>query len=162
MKPEQLAKRLNITSAAIRKWTGTDFREFFSPSAAGIKGTRRSFDERDARILAWIAQLKEKNTPTHEIQTILRNAAQRNWQDLPPLPREDSASRELSPQLKDVIDLHEQFALVKQERDQLSERLKTVEAENSLLRQRLLDTDAQLLDLNKRLIALLEKERRRK
>src|SRR5579871_3148684 len=86
MKPEELAKRLNITSAAVRKWAGKDYVEFLSPAAQGLNGARRSFNDNDARIIAWIVQLKNENTPAADIRGILQHSQANNWLDLPELP----------------------------------------------------------------------------
>jgi DNA-binding transcriptional MerR regulator len=86
MKPQQLAKLLNIADSTLRLWAGKDFTEFLSPKAQGPNGARRSFSAQDARILAWIAQMRAQNMPIGEIRGILKSAQVDDWRNLPPLP----------------------------------------------------------------------------
>jgi DNA-binding transcriptional MerR regulator len=159
MKPEELARRLDVTSAALRKWAGRDYAEFLSPSAQGLNGARRAFSDQDARIIAWIVQLKNDNIPAKEIIQILRNAQANEWRDLPELPNTAEDQIALMPReaveerlqaMKEKFELQLQAAI--KERDELQARLSRVEAENSDLRQ-------QLRAITDRILTLLEQER---
>src|SRR5260370_25461160 len=86
MKPQQLAQLLKVAPNTIRKWAGKDYAEFLSPSGAGFNGAARTFSEQDARILAWVAEMKARNTPAQEILDVLREAQRDSWRILPALP----------------------------------------------------------------------------
>lgn len=52
----------------------------------GGGGVHRSFNDTDARIIAWIALMKAQNIPLNEIHLTLKGAKGNDWHDLPPLP----------------------------------------------------------------------------
>jgi DNA-binding transcriptional MerR regulator len=86
MKPNQLAKLLNVTDSTLRLWCAKEYGDFLSPNAQGQHGARRSFNNTDARILAWVALLRTQNVSKEDIRATLRSAQANNWRDLPPLP----------------------------------------------------------------------------
>jgi DNA-binding transcriptional MerR regulator len=86
MKPQQLAALLNIAPSTLRQWAGKDYTAYLSPTGQGIKGARRSFNEMDARILAWIALMKAQNVAASDIHAALKGAKAEGWKNLPPLP----------------------------------------------------------------------------
>jgi DNA-binding transcriptional MerR regulator len=169
MRPQELAKRLGIADVTLRKWAGKDFAQFLSPSATVANNARRSFSDQDVRILFWVAQMKDQNMPAEEIANVLRTAQAGDWRDLPPtpptssdeiavIPREAAESR--------LTALQQQFEMQVQsltkERDELRERLEQSEAEKEEFRHKYFEVTAQLLELNKRLTSMLEKEHRRR
>jgi DNA-binding transcriptional MerR regulator len=159
MKPQELAKRLNIADVTLRKWAREDYAEFLSPSAqSATKSGRRSFSDQDVRVLTWIAQLRDDNTSPDEIRTTLRSAQQNDWRDLPPFPATTGDEITLVPReaveerfkaLQERFDLQVQ-ALVN-ERDALATQLSASRAENAELR-------ARLDNITDRLLSLLEKK----
>lgn len=176
MKPEQLAKRLHITSATLRNWAAKDVTEFLSPSAQGQNGIRRSFTDQDARILTWVAQMRERNMSLTDIIASLRASQADNWQGLPEFPATPGDEIALVPREaveERVRGLQEKYevqvqALAK-ERDEIQKRFEELqtrqskmETENTELRHQLISVNQQLLDLNNRLASLLEKEQRRR
>lgn len=176
MKPEQLAKRLNVTSATLRNWAAKDVTEFLSPSAQGQHGARRSFNDRDARILTWVAQMREQNAPLVDIVATLRSAQASDWRGLPELPL--SAEDEVALVPREAVEervrgLREKYELQVQslikERDEIlvrtsemQARLARTETENAELRKQLIAVNQHLLDLNRELTALLKEERQRR
>lgn len=169
MKPEELAKRLKVTSATLRNWAAKDVTQFLSPLAQGQNGARRSFNDQDARILGWVAQMREQNLPLADILATLRDAQANNWRGLPDLPGAPEDEVALVPReaveervnaLKEKYEL--QLAAAKKTMEELQAQAAELKAENSDLRQRLMATSDQLLDLNRRLMSLLEKERRQR
>src|SRR5579871_3890356 len=86
MKPHQLAELLHITPATIRRWAREEYTEFLSPDAQGGSRLHRSFSDHDARIIAWIAQMRAQNMLPANITLALKRAEDSNWRDLPPLP----------------------------------------------------------------------------
>jgi DNA-binding transcriptional MerR regulator len=86
MKPQQLARLLNVADVTLRRWAGKEYAEFLSPSAQGNVGARRSFSDTDARILAWVTAMKAQNMSIQDITATLRAAKEDNWRKLPPLP----------------------------------------------------------------------------
>jgi len=86
MKTHELAKWLGLSPNTVRVWTRGEFKTYLSPSAQGGDGRYRNFEEHDARIVAFIAALKQQNTPAREIHMALTQLQSRNWEDLPPMP----------------------------------------------------------------------------
>ena len=85
-KPKQLADWIGIATSTLRMWTRSDFRHYLSPTAQGGQGKRRFYSERDARIVALIANLKAESVPADDIHVTLRRMQADNWHDLPPMP----------------------------------------------------------------------------
>jgi DNA-binding transcriptional MerR regulator len=85
MKPQQLAMLLNIAPNTLRRWAGKDYSEFLSPTAQG-NGSHRSFNQQDARIIAWVVLMKSQNTSAVDIRATLKSAQAENWGGLPELP----------------------------------------------------------------------------
>src|SRR5450432_596531 len=86
MKPHQLAELLHITPATIRRWAREEYTEFLSPDAQGGNRLHRSFSDPDARVIAWIAQMRAQNMLPANITLALKRAEDGNWRDLPSLP----------------------------------------------------------------------------
>lgn len=178
MKPQQLAKLLNVADSTLRLWAGKEYAEFLSPTAQGPNGARRSFGDTDARILAWVALMRAQNTPMEDIRNVLRQAQSNNWHNLPPLPGGMAVDEPVAmvpreaveERLRAVQDRYDlQLEAAKKEREELltqrsalQERLSKTELENAELRQTLIATNTQLLELNRRLTSMLEKEHRRR
>jgi DNA-binding transcriptional MerR regulator len=174
MKPEQLAKRLNVTSATLRSWAAKDFTEFLSPSAQGQNGSRRSFDDQDARILGWVAQMREQNIPLADIVAALRSAHANDWRGLPELPTSPNDEVALVPREaveERVRGLQEKHNLEVQAltraRDELQARLGELEVRlsksergNDSLHQQLAEAHQQIVELSKELTSLAKKNRR--
>lgn len=162
MKVSEIAKLLNIAPNTPRKWA-SEFSEFLSPTGAGGNGVHRSFSSEDARIIAWIALLKAKNTTPDEIRLILRSAQKANWRDLPELPGglehgdpvmmmpvEVAETKMRSLQLQ----YEQQLTSISRERDDLRERLAALEksegstrGENKALQQRIIELTAKEAEL---------------
>ncbi len=86
MKTHELAKWLGLSPNTIRVWTREEFKTYLSPSAQGGDGRYRNFDEQDARVVAFIASLKQENIPIKEIHMTLTQMQEDDWEDLPPMP----------------------------------------------------------------------------
>lgn len=138
MKPEQLAKLLGVTSSAIRRWVGMEeYGKFLSPTGQGINGSRRIFNDQDARIIAWIAALKTQNMVRDEILEILSSAKNTNWKELPELPHGGSLPNEpiavvpreaVQERVAGLAEKYEvQLAAITEERDRLRQELSTVQ-----------------------------------
>jgi len=169
MRPQELAKRLGIADVTLRKWAGKDFTQFLSPSATIANNARRSFSEQDVRILFWIAQMKDQNMPAEEISHILYIAQTGDWHDLPAIPLNPSDEISVIPREaaeSRLTALQQQFEIQVQsltkERDELRERLEQSESEKEEFRHKYFEVTAQLLELNRRLTTMLEKEHRRR
>ena len=148
MKPYQLATLLSIAPVTLRQWSRETFKEFLSPSAQGENSAHRSYDDTDARILAWVAALKAKNTPIDEIVTILHDSRAKNWIGLPPLPGGmandepiEVMPREAAEERLYAIEqrFKSQLEIIVKERDDLRTRLESSESENKELQKRLMD-----------------------
>jgi len=86
MKTSEVARRLNISPASVRQWTQENgpYADFMSDSATG--GKRREFTDKDARILARVAELSASRLTQAEIAAELEAMRAAGWPDLPPLP----------------------------------------------------------------------------
>ena len=160
MKPQQLATLLNIAPVTLRNWSRETFKDFLSPNAQGDNGAHRSYDDTDARILAWVAELKAKNTPIDQITTVLTASRLKNWVDLPPLPGGMSNDEPISVIPREAAEerlfaIEERFksqldAIVK-ERDELRIRLESSQAE---MRSQLESARTENQELQKRFMEL--------
>jgi len=87
MKSTELARRLYVSDATVRHWTG-EFAEFLSPDAAPEKaGTAREFNESDQIIIATIAALRGNGDSYDEIRAKLRNGTR--LEEVPPPPEHE-------------------------------------------------------------------------
>jgi DNA-binding transcriptional MerR regulator len=86
MKPTELAYWLNIAPATVRLWAGGEFGRYLSPTGAGGEGRPRLFTERDARIMAFINDMKLRARRREEIHITLQLCEANNWEDLPEMP----------------------------------------------------------------------------
>lgn len=165
MKPTYLAKLLNIAPATLRLWAGKEFGEFLSPSAAGQNGARRTFSELDARILAWVAIMRQQNAAPNDIRLALKQAQAENWRDLPPLPRgligdEPVTLVPLQAVEERARGLEERFKLqittLERDRDELKAQIAELKAEAQRERQRADNERQRADDVTARLIKLSE------
>lgn len=51
-----------------------------------MNGGHRSFNDQDARVIAWIALMRAQNMPPKDISATLHAAQAAGWRDLPSLP----------------------------------------------------------------------------
>lgn len=170
MKPQQLARLLDVNPATIRKWS-EQFTEFLSPNAAGGGGAHRAYSEQDSRIMAWIAVMKAQNVSFSDIKTTLKAAQANYWHNLPPMPGSIVGDEPIAVVPREAVEervraLEERFRLqvssLEKERDQLQTRLDQSEAEKAELRRQLMQVTERLLTLNDRLTILLERESKRR
>jgi DNA-binding transcriptional MerR regulator len=83
---KQLAEWLGLSEVTVRQWTTGEWRPYLSAHAHGGGGRRRYFLEQDARILAFVAALKEQGETRDTIHTTLKRLQAEDWKDLPPMP----------------------------------------------------------------------------
>jgi DNA-binding transcriptional MerR regulator len=138
MKPQQLANLLNLSPHTIRKWAREDFTEYLSPMGQGGGGIHRSFNDTDARIIAWIALMKAQNTPLNEIHLTLKAARSNDWRDLPPLPGGMANDEPIAVVPREAVEerfkaLQEryetQLKIIAKERDELQTQLEVAKRE---------------------------------
>jgi DNA-binding transcriptional MerR regulator len=143
MKPQQLAKLLNVAPNTVRQWAREDFYEFLSPTAQGGQGAHRSFNDIDARILAWVALMKAQNLPVNEIRMTLKTAQSNGWRDLPPLPGGIVNDEPISVVPREAVEervkaLQERYEIhlqtVIKERDELKNQVDTLKRDLELAR----------------------------
>jgi DNA-binding transcriptional MerR regulator len=144
MKPQQLATLLNISPATLRRWAGADYGEFLSVKGRGVNGGYRSFDDQDARILAWVAILRAQNVSTEDIYLTLKSAQASNWRGLPALPGGMANDEPIAVVPREAVEervhaLQERYELqlqvIVKERDQLRQQLEATQEEIKVARQ---------------------------
>jgi DNA-binding transcriptional MerR regulator len=86
LKTKELAQWLRLSPATVRLWTTEGYGEFLSPVGQGGDGRTRSFNEQDARIIAFIHALKQEGQDRDEIMATLKQLESEHWRDLPPMP----------------------------------------------------------------------------
>lgn len=86
MKTKELADWLGVSPNTVRYWTLGDFKEYLSPTAQGGSGRVRNFTDTDARIIAFIATMRQEGAETAEIHMALSRLQTEEWADLPPMP----------------------------------------------------------------------------
>lgn len=87
MNPATLAERLNVNADTIRRWS-TLYAAFLGPGATPPKGRARSYTDFDARVLLFIATLRESGLELDDIDHRLNDLQRANWIGLPELPPE--------------------------------------------------------------------------
>ena len=83
MKPSEVASILGIAASTIWAWSLGEYKYYLSPNAQGGTGRNRDLTELDARILGYIARLKQQSTPGDEIQINLKRLQEDDWRELP-------------------------------------------------------------------------------
>ncbi len=87
MNTKSVADRIGISSATLRLWTTSDYREYFSKSAQG-DGTRRVWTEHDVQVAAMIVELKQAGMGGDDIRATLASMKEGEWKGLPDVPSE--------------------------------------------------------------------------
>lgn len=89
LKTKELADYLGVAPATIRLWSRNDeYGVFLSDVATGGDGSVRSFNEVDARILAYIHILKQQGKRKDEVMETLKHDQSNDWKHLPLMPGE--------------------------------------------------------------------------
>lgn len=123
MQTQELAQRLGLATSTIRLWAREEFKQYLSESGQGGGGRSRYFSDTDARIIAYVATLKNQLVPAAEIHTTLKQLQANGWQDLPLMP----AARPGMPPVEFVAKETADTALTLQ-RQAMLQRLEAAEA----------------------------------
>jgi len=87
VRTSEIARRLNVSPNTVRNWT-RDYQEFFSESITDRgAGARRRFANRDALVMATIADFRNKGLTKEQIIIALKE--DRLLEQLPTLPTEE-------------------------------------------------------------------------
>lgn len=126
---KQLADWLSVSEVTIRQWTTGEWGEYLSATAQGGDGRRRYFTEQDARIVAYIWQLKEQGEPKATIHTTLQRMRDENWMNLPDMPPAPPSVGPISMIPREAADsaITQQRAALMREIAMLSERVEQLE-----------------------------------
>lgn len=126
LKTGDIARRINVHENTVRNWTD-EYRAYMSPGALGAK---RKFSEADLRILATVADMREKGITPADIAAALGEG--KRIAELPPepSPAEEQARQEVrlvplanvERALNEVVRLETELAKITQERDIAIER----------------------------------------
>ncbi len=141
----------------IRLWAKT-FGEFLDPLATPEKGKDRNFTENDLQVFALVAEYKNAGNSNDEIAVTLRSGERGRAPDILPEEAQHLVSTETERRLVlQVQELHTQLRTAYEERDQLKQEMKVareleskvagLEAEVRLLRERLSDEQALLMQI---------------
>lgn len=85
MQPQQLARKLNVTSNTIRRWCEL-YHPFLSPLASPPRGKTRVLSDLDVRVLTYIGTARDLGQPQELIEMRLKAMLDNDWRDLPDLP----------------------------------------------------------------------------
>jgi DNA-binding transcriptional MerR regulator len=130
MKTKELADWLGMSTASIRLWaTEDEFAPYLSPAGAGGDGKTRSFNDQDARILAFIGGLKRQGWGREQIYLALDDLQAKDWRDLPDMPAAPLSMRsvQMIPELAAENALSTQKAALMREITLLGERVEQLE-----------------------------------
>lgn len=95
MQPSELSKLLgNVSAPTLRRW-GKIYSRFLSPGANPPRGKPRRISERDARVLALVAALRDAGHDHSTIIDRLEAEEVTNWRNLPLLFQGQSVNDEL-------------------------------------------------------------------
>lgn len=84
MQPSELSKLLgNVSAPTLRRW-GKTYSRFLSPGANPPRNKPRRISERDARVLALVAALRDAGHDHTAIVARLEAEEANNWRSLPP------------------------------------------------------------------------------
>jgi DNA-binding transcriptional MerR regulator len=156
MKTKELATWLGVVPATIRAWLKDEYGEFVSPNARGGDGRTRYFDELDARILAFVASLKNEGTPRAEILDFLSQLQKSNWDDLPPMPPAVPGAGPVSMMPREAAEtavnaqrmaLTREIAILEDRVERLEEELVTERAKRDEVQQELVQAKERLGEL---------------
>lgn len=86
MKTKELADWLGLADSTVRVWSREEFKPYLSATAQGGEGRTRHFNEQDARIIAFIAVLKNEGNSSDDVHRALQQLQDGDWRDLPPMP----------------------------------------------------------------------------
>jgi len=116
----ELSKRIHRSTNTIRNWTET-YAEFLSVSISErASGSSRNFNDRDALILATIADLRDQGLTPNLVKKALKEG--RLLDAIPPLSTRDEERARESISLIPVSELNrafDQVRFIQEERDQL-------------------------------------------
>jgi DNA-binding transcriptional MerR regulator len=143
----QLAKRLNVSAATIRNWTDEYADILSAVTQERLKGARRRYTERDALVLATVAELRDAGLTHDQIMSALQQG--RLVEELPPAPTPEEEEARRAVALVSVSELHRAL-----------DQLRTLQTEIERLieeRDRALETrDAEAKDYNSEIARLRE------
>jgi DNA-binding transcriptional MerR regulator len=162
MRTQQLAEYLGVSTSTIKNWS-TEFADFLSESASGGDGTHRYFAGRDARIMAYVADLREQNEALEEIQESLAHLQANDWTALPQMPDAPPGVKpiEMIPEQTARTALEQQrqalmreIAIREEQIDELTGQLTTERDAHDLTRTRLVEAQTHLGHLQGQLEAI--------
>lgn len=143
---KQLAEWLGLSEVTIRQWTTGEWRAYLSHHAHGGGGRRRYFLEQDARILAFVAALKEQGETRDTIHTTLKRLQTEDWKDLPLMPPAPPAMGPIQMMPRETADtaLSTQRAALMREIALLQDRVEGLENQLSTERQHSAELETEL------------------
>lgn len=168
MKTQELAEWLDIGTSTLRLWTLREYKSYFSESARGGSGRTRNFTDRDARIAAHIARLKNEGHSSDEVHVALKTLQEGDWQGLPEMPAAPPEFEPISMIPREAAETRNdlqrarymrEIAALEDRVDQLTDELKAERASKEEIQRELAQTRESLGELRGRLQAI-ESERR--
>jgi DNA-binding transcriptional MerR regulator len=130
LKAGEVSKRIGVHGNTVRNWS-SEYADFLSPTAVGTgSGSRRTFSEQDAIVLATIADLRGKGFTREQVIEALKAGRLKAVLPNLPTPEEEEARRDVAlvpvAQLQRALDevqrVREELEQVRAERDRAIER----------------------------------------
>lgn len=154
MKSKELATWLNIAPVTVRLWS-SQYGEFLSPSARG-GGKTRVFSDRDMRVLAYVASMKQDGRGRDDITASLRRLQGDEWRELPDMPAAPPGVEPISVIPREAAEakidaqrgaLMREISVLQDTVERLENDLKVERAERAALTQQLIEAREKLGEL---------------
>jgi DNA-binding transcriptional MerR regulator len=122
-----------VTAETVRNWS-EEFSEYLSATANPGKGRHRNFTDRDMRVLALIAEMKQQGRTYEDIHMALK-AGSLGEPPIPPIEIEALGAENEEQNLAVQVErLNQALTLLKEERDTALAHIRPVEDENVRLK----------------------------
>lgn len=132
-----MANILDVSRETIRAWS-YEFVDYLSEDAKPGEGQRRHYDNDDVRVLALVAQMKQKRQPYAEIHVALAAGERAD-------PPEGASALTSDTDKKTIMLLEQEITSLKEQVDQMQRDV----AQASLLREQLEEARGEIARLNR-------------
>lgn len=144
-----MANILNVSRETIRAWSH-EFADFLHEDARPEDGKRRYYNSEDVRVLALVAQLKQRHQPYAEIHVALANGDRAD-------PPDGATALTSDTDQKRIFALQTRVAQLEQQLDDAQAEV----ARADLLKEQLTEAQAEIARLNREIGALEDRMKRK-